>query len=405
MVGSRNMKRFGMTMLAPVIALTMALPAFAETMPAAAPGEIASPAPAAPHWSKSTAEQLLAIIDAASAEGLRPADYRPAALRRAIAAGDGAALDAAADMAALALAHDYLLGRVGDRETLDWYIQRPMDSAASLPAALEAAVAADRLAPFFASLLPTDPRYATLRDALAAATEPAERNALRANMERWRWMPRSLGENYLYVNVPSYRLDVVDGGIVNSTYTVVVGAPDTPTPQIASDTGSLVVNPWWNVPQSIVRKSALRPGRAGFIFKASADGWQVRQPPGPRNSLGRIKFNLVNDQAIYLHDTPAKALFARTERALSHGCIRVKNIDRLATELMEDGTGTDRLDDALAGKETRTLRLARSWPVYLVYFTIDRGADGQLVRYRDPYGRDAAVIARLDGTGMQMASN
>ena len=394
-----------------LLAAGSALPAFAA---AAVSGDsIVVPEGSAPtiatvdaaRWSLAAASELAAAVDAASGEGLRSVDYRPAALRRAIANGEGAVLDATAEATALALAHDYLLGRVDGREALDWYIRPNAPEAAALPAALDAARAAGNLTAFLTALLPGDPRYAALRSALATTSDPAERNVIRANMERWRWMPRSLGASYLYVNVPSYRLEVVDAGAVSSTYTVVVGAPDTPTPQLASDTSSLVVNPWWNVPQSIVKKSAMRPGRAGFIFKASAGGWQVRQPPGPRNSLGRIKFNLVNDQAIYLHDTPAKALFARNERALSHGCIRVKNIDQLAGELMREGEQPERLDDALAGTETKTLRLPRNWPVYLVYFTIDQAQDGRLIRYGDPYGRDAAVIARLDGAAMQVASN
>jgi murein L,D-transpeptidase YcbB/YkuD len=206
-------------------------------------------------------------------------------------------------------------------------------------------------------------------------------------MERWRWMPRALGEDYLYVNVPSYQLQVVDGGISIASYDVVVGAKNTPTPMLASPTSSLVVNPWWNVPASIVKSSNLRPGKGDYIFKASAGGgYAVRQPPGPRNALGKIKFNLSNDQAIYLHDTPGKSAFRRTQRALSHGCIRVKDIDQLAARLM----GED-------GGDTAPLRLPRTWQVYIVYFTLDGDNAGSLTSYSDPYGYDATILARLDG--------
>ena len=385
-------------------------PAAAQDAAPAAPVAVASQSIAV-RWNRADAETLVAAIDAAADEGLRPEDYHPAALRRALDGGEGAALDAAAEASAIALAHDYLLGHVADRESFDWHIRPSADAESALPAQLDAAVAAGRLRPFLAALLPADPRYAALREALRSANDPALRAQIRANMERWRWMPRALGASYLYVNVPSYRLQVVDNDMVQSTWTVVVGAPDTPTPALASDTSSLVVNPWWNVPQSIVKKSGLRPGHAGFIFKAAAGGqWQVRQPPGPRNSLGRIKFNLVNDQAIYLHDTPAKALFARSQRALSHGCIRVKNIDALASALVAtDGVPDPRFDDALAGDKTQTVRLARTWPVYLVYFTVDQDAAGKMIRYGDPYGRDAALAARLDGeplgASLTVASN
>lgn len=385
----------------------------AALAPWSAPAEVApavvqpaeAPVPIAVAWSAEAIEQLLAAIDGAQAEGLNPSDYSPARLRAAAAAGAGAELDALANASAMALARDYYLGRVGDRSTMDWLIERSPYETAQLASRLNAAVAAGDLAGFYAALLPADPRYAALRAALVDAPDKAARDRLRANMERWRWMPRTLGTNYLYVNMPSYQLRVINDGQPMSTYTVVVGARDTPTPQLATPTSSLVVNPWWNVPQSIVQKSNLRPGRGGYLFKANGDGsYMVRQPPGPRNSLGRIKFNLANDQAIYLHDTPAKALFARDQRALSHGCIRVKDIDQLAAELMGYGGDPAQLDDALAGSGTATLRLPRTWQVYLVYFTVDADEAGTLTAYGDPYGRDAELIARLDGRPLQMAS-
>ncbi len=358
---------------------------------------IEQPAPVANTWSVAAVGQLIDAIEASRAEGLNPADYNPAVLRRALPEGAGPALDVLADAAALTLAHDYYFGRVSDHASVGWLIGRPPEGA-QLAVRLHRAAAQGDLASFYASLLPSDPRYAALREALADAPDAATRDRLRANMERWRWMPRTLGDNYLYVNVPSYKLRVIDNGASLATYTVVVGAKDTPTPALASPTSSLVVNPWWNVPVSIVRKSNLRPGRAGFQFTANRDGsWAVRQPPGPRNSLGRIKFNLVNDQAIYLHDTPAKALFARQQRALSHGCIRVKNIDRLATQLMDDGGEALPLDEALASTQTATLRLPRTWQVYIVYFTMDSVEPGSLVTYDDPYGYDARIVASLDG--------
>jgi murein L,D-transpeptidase YcbB/YkuD len=282
---------------------------------------------------------------------------------------------------------------------MGWLIQRPADEGARLAEGLRGAIASGELRKFYASLLPTDPRYVALRDALAEANDPAQRDRIRANMERWRWMPRALGDDYLYVNVPSYQLQVVDRGTSIASYDVVVGAKKTPTPMLASPTSSLVVNPWWNVPTSIVKSSNLRPGKGGYIFKASGNGgYAVRQPPGPRNALGKIKFNLANDQAIYLHDTPTKSAFGRDERALSHGCIRVKDIDQLAAQLMGEGGGdVAPLDTALSGQSTATLRLPRTWQVYIVYFTLDGENASSLTRYSDPYGYDAAILARLDG--------
>jgi murein L,D-transpeptidase YcbB/YkuD len=219
-------------------------------------------------------------------------------------------------------------------------------------------------------------------------------------------MPRSIAANYLYVNVPSYTLRVIRDGIQLSSYDVVVGAKSTPTPQMVSPTGSLVVNPAWYVPASIVRKSGLRPGRGGFVARRLGDGSiGVMQPPGPRNALGKIKFNLDNDQAIYLHDTNAKSAFDRTDRALSHGCVRVKDIDQLATELMGEGGDDAALEEALAGDATETVQLPQTWPVYIVYFTADTDESGALVTYRDIYGYDAKVLAALDGRPIEVASN
>ena len=364
----------------------------------AAAEAIAAPAivqPVASQWSVDAARQLAEVIAGAAAEGLQPNEYGQARLHRAIEDGVGPALDAVANQAALALARDYAFGRVADREGMDWHIAAD-PRFATLAADLQTAIAAGKPRAFLEGLLPSNERYRALRSALAETSDPAARALLRANMERWRWMPRELGDAYLYVNVPSYQLKVMADGMTQSRYTVVVGAKETPTPQMVTPANSFVVNPWWNVPQSIVKSSNLQPGRAGYQFTAIKGGWQVRQPPGPRNALGRLKINLANDQAIYLHDTPAKAGFAKSARALSHGCIRVKDIDRLAEELMGDAAADGRLDTALAGEETTTLRLPRAWTVYLVYFTADLGDDGTVVTYGDPYARDAALIARLD---------
>jgi len=245
-----------------------------------------------------------------------------------------------------------------------------------------------------------------LRTALAQSQPGPQRDRIRVNMERWRWMPRAIAANYLYVNVPSYKLRVVQDGLQLSSYDVIVGAKDTPTPQMVSPTGSFVVNPSWYVPVSIARKSGLRAGRGGFVARRLADGSvTVMQPPGPRNALGRIKFNLDNDQAIYLHDTNAKSAFGRHERALSHGCVRVKDIDQLAAELMGQSGDAVALEEALAGNQTATLHLPQSWPVYFVYFTVDTDETGALQTYGDPYEYDVQVLAALDGKPLQIASN
>ena len=359
------------------------------------------------HWTQAATRDLIVAIEGARAEGLRPADYDLAGLKHVAGDGEGGALDALATASALTLAHDYYFGRVSDRSDMQWMITRSPYEAAQLPAHLQAAIDDGKIQDFFAALLPSDPHYQALRAALAEAPAGAARDRLRVNMERWRWMPRAIATSYLYVNVPSYTLRVIDGGVQLSSYDVVVGAKNTPTPQMVSPTGSFVVNPAWYVPASIARKSGLRAGRGGFTGRRNADGsYSVMQPPGPRNALGRIKFNLDNDQAIYLHDTNAKAAFNRDQRALSHGCVRVKDIDQLAAELMSQGQGdAASLEEALAKPQTATLRLPRTWPVYIVYFTADADGSGDITTYGDPYGYDARVLTALDGKPLQVASN
>ena len=355
-------------------------------------------------WTTQAAEQPAGEIAASADEGLRPQDYGLARLHRAMAAGAGAELDQAANASALALARDYAQGRVGNREQFDWFIERSPYETADIPARLSDAVARGEVRRYLRSLLPQDARYAALRDTYVR-TSPADtatRDRLRVNMERWRWMPRTLGDRYIYVNVPSYRLRLMDKGVTLTGYDVVVGSPKTPTPQLTAPASSVVVNPWWYVPQSIVKSSNLRPGRAGYVFTASGSGYSVKQAPGPKNSLGQIKIDMPNAHAIYLHDTPAKALFARDQRAFSHGCIRVKDIDQLAADLLQyDQASAERLDSALGTTDTTTIRMAKQWPVYLVYFTADIGEDGQLTSYGDPYGRDAKVLAALDGAAIR----
>lgn len=405
MIGFQRRASFRNGLMAALAGVAIAGPAAAGAIMTAEPAAAVSAVAPSAIWSADAARQLIAVIEDAKTEGLRPTDYGLAGLRAGLDAGPGPALDAAAGLSAMMLARDFAFGRVGDRAAFDWHMEASPYDASQLADRLRVAIATGKVDTFLKGLLPADARYVALRGALAAAETIADRDRIRANMERWRWMPRDLGGDYLYVNVPSYQLKVVSGGAAISTYTVVVGAKDTPTPLMVSPSSSLVVNPWWNVPVSIVRKSNLRPGRGGYVFKANNDGsYAVRQPPGPRNALGRIKFNLVNDQAIYLHDTPAKAGFERDQRALSHGCIRIKDIDQLAAELMGDGGDVAKLDAALADSTTQTLRLPRTWKVYLVYFTADVGEDGAVVSLDDPYGRDAPLLARLDGRPMQIAS-
>ena len=363
------------------------------------PPPVALPAPPAIEatWDLEDAKQLVDAVKSAAGEGLDPADYGYEGLLAAVADGEGEALNTAANKAALQLARDYAFGRLtGDKAQFQWFIERKAEEAQVLPAALATAVEENRVSDWIRSQLPQNRHYAAMRTALAETQDAKTRNMLRANMERWRWMPRTLGTDYVYVNVPTYQLWVVQSGKIAAIHNVVVGAKATPTPQLAVPAGAVTANPSWFVPQSIIKSSGLRPGVGGYEYKPDGrGGYLVRQLPGPKNALGRMKVEMYNPHAIYLHDTPAKALFARSTRALSHGCIRVQHIDQLAARLAGDA-GLDALQKAQAGTKTVTMPLAKNWPVWLVYFTAEQDADGKLVTLSDPYGRDAQVVKALD---------
>lgn len=361
---------------------------------AAPVGAMAEPLPA--RWNVAAASDLLAAIDDAAREGLTPADYAPEALRRAIDGGAGGALDQAADASATMLSRDYLLGHVQDREQFDWHIERSAYEAHALNEGLRKAVAEGRVGPWLRALLPADPQYAALREALAETPlSDGERVArIRANMERWRWLPRAFGDDYLMVNLPTYRLRVMRHGVEEASYDVVVGAPKTPTPQLAVAAERVVVNPWWTLPPTVLAEGKSYSAARGFVTTRAASGkLMIRQKPGPNNALGRIKIDMPNEHAIYLHDTPAKAAFRRSDRALSHGCIRVAGIEQLASELESDG----RVEAALAGADTATIGLAKPMPVYIVYLTAEAGPNGKVKPLADIYGRDQRLMAALDG--------
>lgn len=361
------------------------------------PKALPAPPPLAVAWDLEDAKQLLTMIKDAPAEGLDPKDYQHDALVAAIAGGEGEPLNAVANKAALQLARDFAFGRLtGDKAKFQWFIERSANEAYMLPAGLAESVKSDTVAEWIGAQRPQNRHYAAMRTALAETTDKATRDMLRANMERWRWMPRTLGTDYVYVNVPTYQLWVVQSGKIAAIHNVVVGAKATPTPQLAVPAGAVTANPSWHVPQSIIKSSGLRPGVGGYEYKPDGrGGYLVRQLPGPKNALGKMKVEMYNPHAIYLHDTPAKALFAKKMRAASHGCIRVQYIDQLAARLAGEEM-LPALQKAQAQPKTVTLPLKKNWPVWLVYFTAEQDADGKLVTLSDPYGRDAQVVKALD---------
>lgn len=381
--------------------------AFAQqAQPQAAPRldyQQVTPAPVV--WRRAAAEELLSYVESIGAEGLDPAAYDPERLRTAIASGDDAAITPAASQIFLRLTADLSGGAVRGDSRGEWYMP---DSAidGNRQQALLAQASQGGVAAALNGLLPTHPQYAGLKRALANTpeAETARRELIRANMERWRWMPRSLGARHVIVNVPAFTAAIVDNGQVTTRHRTVVGARRTQTPALSATITAVTINPWWTVPQSIIREMG---GRFNSSYVVTRNGGTTiaRQRPGPGNSLGRIKIEMPNEHAIYLHDTPAQALFARPVRAFSHGCIRTQYVRDFAADLLAPTGGWDRaaIDSAVAEGRTQQVPLAQPIPVYIAYFTAAATNDGNIVTYADIYGRDTAVRRALNG-GTAVAS-
>jgi L,D-transpeptidase YcbB len=229
---------------------------------------------------------------------------------------------------------------------------------------------------------------------------------IEVNLERWRWMPRALGERYIVVNTAAFVLDVVEDGRTVLPMRVVVGKPATKTPMFSGMMTYLVLAPYWNVPSGIAQNEILPkverdPGylsRNGYEMTTGAGGRvSIRQKPGAKNALGRIKFMFPNSFNVYLHDTPSRSLFGRAARAFSHGCIRVEQPVELAEYLLRDNPDWDREKILAAidqGRE-RAVILKEPIPVHLVYWTVWVD-DAGVVQFReDLYGRDAELAKAL----------
>ncbi|NUQ19109.1 MAG: L,D-transpeptidase family protein [Sphingomonas sp.] len=360
-----------------------------------------APAPLPPAiWDVVSAEDLLHYIQQIGVEGLRPADYDPEGLQAAIASGDIAAISAAATARFDLVSSDLALGHVKKPARVDWFLADNDLNAAKQDALLRSALANHDIAGALNGLLPTHPQYAALKAALAetAASDTSKRDHIRLNMDRWRWLPRDLGKKYIIVNVPSFHATLVEDGTTRWKERAIAGKLSTPTPELSALATGVILNPWWEVPKSIEKEAS---AKKGFVPVTGADGeiQRWRQPPGPTNALGQLKFVMPNSKAIYLHDTNARSRFNDSVRALSHGCIRTQHVVDLATLLLGDDNGAwtpGKVQETLASKKTVQANFVKPLPVYIVYFTDAALVDGTIVDYKDMYGRDPKAIAALN---------
>jgi murein L,D-transpeptidase YcbB/YkuD len=238
-----------------------------------------------------------------------------------------------------------------------------------------------------------------------------------ANMERWRWLPRQLGQAHVMVNIPDFTLRVVRNAKTVWQTKIVVGKPGNyATPLVSETMKFITVNPVWNVPPSIIRNEYLPVfeqdpqalERVGIKIEQNADGSvRMYQPPGPRNALGRIRFNFPNTFLVYQHDTPEKHLFERAERAYSHGCMRVQNPEQYAEVLLSISQPQDRITiDRLRrmyGDSERNITLDHKIPVHLTYQTAFVDDAGALQVRRDIYGHDETIINLMRGSDRRVA--
>jgi L,D-transpeptidase YcbB len=247
-------------------------------------------------------------------------------------------------------------------------------------------------------------------------------------MERWRWLPPDLGSQYLMVNIAGFELIRVSDGKVDEKMAVVVGKPYARTPVFSDAIKYLEFNPYWNVPTSIaikeelpkLKQNAAARARAGFeavrggkVYALTSINWnqygpgnfpyQIRQRPGPNNALGRVKYMFPNQFNVYLHDTPAKSLFSKADRAFSHGCVRLSRPLELAPPVLAAGglTGWNeaRVDRVVATGDRTVVNLEKPMPIHITYFTawVDQGVPNFRA---DIYEQDAKLIAALGGEQM-----
>jgi murein L,D-transpeptidase YcbB/YkuD len=236
------------------------------------------------------------------------------------------------------------------------------------------------------------------------------------NMERWRWLPRDIGNPHVIVNVPDYTLTLYNNDKVYWHTKIVAGKPGKATPMVSAEMKFITVNPTWNVPPSIIENEYLPAlqqdpqalDRIGLQLTQDADGTiHISQPPGAGNALGRIRFNFPNKFLVYQHDTPDKYLFAKDKRAYSHGCMRVQNPltygEKLLSLVLPSEHYTEaRLEKMFGGSEININFPKNIW-VHLTYQTAFVDEDGKLQLREDVYGRDARMIAILKGSERKVA--
>ena len=387
--------------------------------------------------------------------GLRARDFAlPRLPAGAISPEAAAATEMALTFAVLKYARHARGGRFGDLSSISKLLdyRPPVRRPRNVLTDIAASYAPDA---YLRSLHPQHEQFEALRrlllklrgSAATASVEPGRESADRTvrlarilvNMERWRWLPADLGEFYVWNNVPEFLTRVVRRGETIHSDRIVAGQPEWATPAFSADMKTIVFHPSWGVPDGIRRKELLprlRDSSQGGLLSlftgtqssravleqlklqvsyqgrpidpdqvdwssANIGAYEFRQPPGPANPLGTIKFMFPNKHNVYMHDTPAseRDLFAKSYRGLSHGCMRVADPLRLATILLAQDKGwSEQQVGGLLNGGTREVALSTRIPVHMTYFTAMVDRQGNLQTFGDLYGLDTRMGAILFGT-------
>ncbi|MEO8100212.1 MAG: L,D-transpeptidase family protein [Acidobacteriota bacterium] len=393
----------------------------------------------APVWMQgkslsSLGEEAVLVLNAAGTRGLRPQDYTHGLEFFNIDSAEAAArMDVAVTRNLLRLASDVRFGRLNpgiyatqhDAEDRKAPLAEVLWGIAHDPGGIE--VGFEKLDPPFADykrLVAALGHYQAL--AVSDPSKLAQVGQIERTMERWRWLPHAFHRSPILVNVPEAQLRALDdSNNVALQMRVVVGQTKTPTPLFTADMTYVIFGPYWNVPSSILLKEIVpdikKDARylsknsyevvdsAGKVVPAEEEvsgetlaGLQsgklrVRQVPGGKNALGRVKFMFPNQNDVYLHDTPSQNTFTRIRRDVSHGCIRVQKPQELAEWVLRDEEGWTSEMIAAALKETNSQRanIKESIPVFILYHTVTVDEDGTVHFWPDIYKHDAALAVQM----------
>ncbi|MFN0023680.1 MAG: L,D-transpeptidase family protein [Parvularculaceae bacterium] len=354
----------------------------------------------APRWAPKDFDALVEIVENVGAEGLDPARYPITEIEAARAAGDIATAERLASALFQTIAKDFSFGVTPEARRLRWRIAPSAADIFDVVTLLDTALKDHSVRATLAGLLPTNPQYEALKAAFASAAPDDAKTLLkiRANLERWRWMPRDLGSDFVFVNIPSQDLAVIRSGAEVDRRRIIYGARKTPTWAFVATITGVAFNPTWYVPSSIAASEGIhtllrrRPAAAKSLGFYVAENGSVRQKPGAKNPLGRMKLVMPNRFSTYLHDTPGQALFARETRAFSHGCIRVEDALAFAQVLLEPNWSEEAVAEVVATGSSVIVDLDKPLPVYVAYFTAAADNGGEIALFSDVYGLDEILL-------------